>query len=207
MQIISLFSSLTLIIGFTSAFPATPQDASTFMPVAETDECNLAKLENIIFNQTLDSFFELFKSPDRPTCYHWCTNACSWSPDSFPYNAAGDKISWKPACARHDFSWHNLKRYGAFNEDNKLHADTQLRDGMVELCGPHKVCAEVSKKVYFTAVRNVAEPAAEHAKWDEKKKTDCTIFPGCCANHSDPGKCGPEPLPGQFRGDGSCVAK
>jgi hypothetical protein len=198
---------LFLLLESVFGFPAFLQNTTKFRLPAESNECNLANLKDIIFNRSLDSFFELFKSQDRPLCYHWCSNACSWSPDSFHYNAKGDKISWKPACARHDFSWHNLQRYGAFDEDNKLHADTQLREGMIELCGEHKACAEVAKDVYFPAVRLAAEPAAKHSKWQPEKKTDCTIFPGCCSNHSDPAKCGPEPIPGQFRGDLSCVAK
>jgi hypothetical protein len=207
MQQNSISFVLSLLLSFVFAIPAPHQNATSYDASAQTDECNLENLMDIIFNRSLTSFFELFKSPDRPSCYHWCSNACSWSPDSFPYDTHGDKISWKPACARHDFSWHNLKKYGAFDEENKLHADNQLRDGMVELCGEHKVCVEVSEKVYYTAVRHSEEPAMEHAKWEPGKKTDCTIFPGCCANHSDTAKCGPEPLPGQFRGDLSCVAR
>ncbi|KAF2436949.1 hypothetical protein EJ08DRAFT_7618 [Tothia fuscella] len=207
------FLTIPLMYSFASfrvtAFPAPGpfSDVTIRDIVAETDECNLKNLQQIIYNSTLTQFDDLFKSPDRPKCYHWCTNGCSWSPDSFPYDLQGNKVSWKPACARHDFSWHNLKRYGAFNEENKLQADNQLRNGMLELCGPHKVCAEISKNLYYPVVRLASQPASEHAEWEADAKTDCTIFPGCCANHSDGEKCGEPNLLGQYKGDMSCMAQ
>jgi hypothetical protein len=163
--------------------------------------CDLPRLETIIYTKSLTEFINIFRSNDRPDCFDWCTNACSWSPDSFNFGV----VDWQPACARHDVSWRNLKRLGAFNEENKLRADNQLRDGMVELCGTHETCVrEVA--VYYAAVRLAQRNTTAH-NHAGRSNEDCTVFPGCCLNHSDSKKCGPQPLPGQYKGDGSCAAK
>jgi hypothetical protein len=207
MHALIIASFLSLSFYSVTALPAPMQNTTTLATATETEECNLSNLRDIIFNRSLNEFDELFKSPNRPKCYHWCTNACSWSPDYFPYDLEGNRVSWKPACARHDFSWHNLKRYGAFDEENKRKSDEQLRDGMVELCGEHEVCTAISRNVYYPAVRIAATPASQHATWEPNKKTECTVFPGCCSNYSDPNKCGPPNWLGQSTGDLSCVAQ
>lgn len=81
---------------------------------------------------------------------------------------------------------------------------------MIELCGKHEVCVDAAKHVYYPVVRKYNRPEGEHNKWDEKEgkgNTNCSVFPGCCENHSDEKPCGREPLPGQHKGDGSCVAR
>ncbi|KAE9983945.1 hypothetical protein BLS_003350 [Venturia inaequalis] len=97
-------------------------------------------------------------------------------------------------------------KFGAFNTGNKLNADDHLRAGLKELCGKHETCASEMATLYYSAVRLNQEPAEKHNTWGPEelsKKLDCTIFPGCCTNHSDANKCGEERLPGQFKGDQS----
>lgn len=180
-------------------FPPKPR----VLPRAEPG-CTLEGAQSIM-NSTITEFMALFTSPSRPSCYDWCTNACSNSPDFFPNMQ--ETVSFQPACARHDFSWHNLKMYGAFDEETKRHADEHLRDGLLEACGTHKVCEKVWVPVYFAAVRPNNEPAADNNKiaLDTPKETECTVFPGCCADHSSPTPCGKrEILSGVYRGDNSC---
>jgi Prokaryotic phospholipase A2 len=184
--------SIVLLLTLSSAFP------QPLITRTSQDACDLNGVYRIM-NSSLIEFMDIFLSPDRPDCYHWCTNGCSKSPDS-----------WLGACARHDFSWHNLKKFSAFDQGNKLNADEHLRAGIKELCGKHDTCGSEVAGLYYHAVRLANEPASEYNTWGPKelaKKMDCTIFPGCCSNHSDANKCGEERLPGQFKGDQSCVAR
>jgi hypothetical protein len=204
MQLLSLLPVL-LVSTFSSALP------QLWPPTIERvrqDSCDLEGVYRIM-NSSLPDFMDLFTSQSRPDCYHWCTNACSYSPDSWIGVDPVTKISFKPACARHDFSWHNLKKFGAFDQGNKLNADTHLRDGMKELCGDHKTCANDVADLYYHAVRIANEPASEYNTWGPKevaKELKCTIFPGCCSNHSDTARCG-ETMTGQHNGDQSCIAR
>ncbi|QDS77541.1 hypothetical protein FKW77_001029 [Venturia effusa] len=155
--------------------------------------CDFQTLSNLAFNTSLDNWKSTFASPSRPTCFEWCTDACTSSPDSYPRTMDGPKVSFKPACARHDFTYRNLKRLGMFNEVNKKMADDRLRDDMVMLCGKHEGCKGAARLLYYPAVRVVDRPVEEHNKWDEgegKGHTKCIVFPGCCADHSDPSPCG-----------------
>lgn len=131
--------------------------------------CDFKTFSNLAFNISLSEWKSTFQSNARPTCFEWCSDACSSSPDSYPATKNGDKVSFKPVCARHDFSYRNLKRLGLFNEVNKKVADERLRDGMVEVCGKHENCVEAAKHVYYPVVRKYNRPEGEHNKWDEKE--------------------------------------
>lgn len=199
---------LTTAIFFTSTFASVLHLSKTSTISDAT--CDFATFSNLAFNITLIQWKDTFTSQARPACFEWCSDACSSSPDNYPKTQNGPSVSWKPACARHDFSYRNLKRIGQFNEVNKKAADEHLRDGMIELCGKHEVCADAAKHIYYPVVRKYNRPEAEHNKWDEKEgkgNTNCSVFPGCCENHGDKEPCGREPLPGQHKGDGSCVAR
>ncbi|TID22872.1 hypothetical protein E6O75_ATG02046 [Venturia nashicola] len=192
-----------------SPFPFSLALPKSLVAKSTNAACDLDDVYRIM-NSTLTEFMDLFHSPNRPDCYHWCTNGCSMSPDSWIGVDPLTKISFKPACARHDFSWHNLKKFGAFNSGNKLNADDHLRSGMMELCGKHEVCGNDVATLYYSAVRLNQEPAERYNKWgpeEVSKQLDCTVFPGCCSNHNDANKCGEERLPGQFKGDKSCAAR
>jgi hypothetical protein len=194
------------VVSFLTVSSALPQSLITRTSQVTCDLDGVYR----ITNSSLTEFMDLFHSPDRPDCYHWCTNGCSKSPDSWLGVDPLTKISFKPACARHDFSWHNLKKFSAFDHGNKLNADEHLRAGIKELCGKHDTCGSDVAGLYYHAVRLANEPASEYNTWGPKelaKEMDCTIFPGCCSNHSDANKCGEERLPGQFKGDQSCVAR
>jgi hypothetical protein len=171
--------------------------------------CDILTFTKLAFNTSLTEWNATFTSPSRQNCWEWCTDACSSSPDH--WDPPGDaRINWKPACARHDFSYRNLKRLGQFNRKTKLAADEHLRDGMVELCAEHKACKVAVRDVYYMVVRQFQKDEAEHNKWDEKEgkgNLNCSVFPGCCADHASGEKCGVEKMGGQFRGDGSCIAR
>lgn len=202
----SCFTSTLVILSIFAHSSALPQSLINRSP---KEACDLNGVYRIM-NSSLAEFMDTFHSQDRPDCYHWCTNGCSKSPDSWIGVDPLTKISFKPACARHDFSWHNLKKFGAFNSGNKLNADEHLRAGLKELCGKHETCGSEVAGLYYHAVRLNEEPAEDFNTWGSKdlaKELDCTIFPGCCSNHSDANKCGEEKLPGQFKGDRSCVAR
>jgi hypothetical protein len=202
MHVRSITFFLTLSFSIVSALPESKSNPFGSIPAMA---CDLPSLESIIYTNSLTEFLNLFHSDARPSCFEWCTNACSLSPDSFNFGI----VDWQPACARHDFSWRNLKKLGAFDDENKLKADNQLRDGMIELCGTHQACIK-EVAIYYKAVRLVQTNTANHNHWNAEAGTrniDCTVFPGCCLNHSDPKKCGVQSLPGRYIGDGSCVAK
>ncbi|KAE9988646.1 hypothetical protein EG328_008663 [Venturia inaequalis] len=131
--------------------------------------CDFPTFSNLAFTIPLSEWQKTFQSNTRPACFEWCSDACSSSPDSYPATKNGDKVSFKPVCARHDFSYRNLKRLGQFNEVNKKIADQRLRDGMVEACGKHETCVEAAKHIYYPVVRKWNRPEAEHNKWDEKE--------------------------------------
>jgi Prokaryotic phospholipase A2 len=202
-----LLSTLLLLsVRFGLSMPGLTSDSSTASDSTTAASCNLAELKKLAFDNTLTQWTNTFHSNSRPTCFQWCADACSWSPDSDPISGT----NWKPACARHDFSWRNLKRLKQFTEDNKLIADEHLRDGMIELCGSHAQCVWDVNNVYYPAVRQANKPASDHNVWNKaegSENTDCTVFPGCCADHGSSQKCGPQKGPGQYKGDKTCVAK
>ncbi|TID17986.1 hypothetical protein E2P81_ATG10956 [Venturia nashicola] len=197
---------------FTTLFilPTTLASVISINTAAE-GPCDFSAFSKLAFNTSVPDWYKTFTSNTRPSCFEWCSDACSSSPDSYPATKDGGKVSFKPVCARHDFSYRNLKRLGQFNEVNKKTADKKLRDGMVEACGRHENCVEAAKYIYYPIVRMYNWPEAEHNKWDGdegKGNTKCSVFPGCCANHEDPKPCGREdPLPGQHKGDSTCMAR
>jgi hypothetical protein len=152
-----------------------------------------------MWNMTIDQFIALRVSANRPSCYVWCTDGCTFSPDYFPPGT--HEVDFQYACARHDFSYRNLKRYQAFTDATKLATDNHLRDAMIDACGTHQFCATNVTNLYYSAVRDFEKDASQYNTWTsaDDAKTNCTVFPGCCADHSSSG-CG-------SKGDGSCKAQ
>lgn len=127
--------------------------------------CNLEDLQSMLTGSLAD-WTKKFQSVGRAPCYNWCTDGCTGVPDYWQNSrtifspGAKPKIDLRPACARHDFAYRNLKRYKAFNEENKLKADELLRSGIIELCAGDEGCTTAATDVYFRGVRPVDTPAA-----------------------------------------------
>src|SRR5450759_3020653 len=79
--------------------------------------CNLEQLQTLIFTGSVADWTKKVQAVGRAPCYNWCTDGCTSSPDfwqdsrSLMSPGAKPKVDLRPACARHDFAYKNLKRY------------------------------------------------------------------------------------------------